>query len=92
MLPPKESGLYKSAITSITNPMYWTSIYKPGYLDRTNKPDYDTVDIPNLDTSSYFDPNSDSSRYFEVMPLSVPVRYFNDEKYMDVSLPNTFRE
>ena len=92
MLPPKESGLYKSAIASITNPMYWTSIYKPGYLDRTNKPDYDTVDIPNLDTSSYFDPNSESSRYFEVMPLSVPVRHFNDEKYMDVSLPNTFRE
>jgi hypothetical protein len=92
MLPPKESGLYKSANTSITNPMYWTSIYKPGYLDRTNKPDYDTVDIPNLDTSSYFDPNSESSRYFEVMPLSVPVRYFNDEKYMDVSLPNTFHE
>jgi hypothetical protein len=97
ILPPKESGMYKSAITqnsSITNPMYWTSIYNPRYLDRTNKPVYDSVDIPNtcVDTSAYFDPNSDSNKYFEVMPLSVPVRHFNDEKYMDVSLPNTFHE
>jgi hypothetical protein len=87
MLPPKESGLYKS---SVTNPMYWTTIYKP--LDRTNKPVYDTVDIPNLDTSAYFDPNSDSNRYFEVMPLSVPSRNFTEAKYMDVSLPNTINE
>jgi hypothetical protein len=94
MLPPKESGIYKSAIiqnSSITNPTYWTSIYNPRYLDRTNKPLYDTVDIPNkcVDTSAYFDPNSDSNKYFEVMPLSVPSR-INEEKYMDVSLPNTF--
>ena len=77
--------------SSITNPTYWTSIYNPRYLDRTNKPLYDTVDIPNkcVDTSAYFDPNSDSNKYFEVMPLSVPSR-INEEKYMDVSLPNTF--
>jgi hypothetical protein len=87
MLPPKETGLYKS---SVTNPMYWTTIYKP--LDRTNKPVYDTVDIPNLDKSAYFDPNSDSNRYFEVMPLSVPFRNFTEAKYMDVSLPNTINE
>ena len=90
MLPPKESGLYKSTFSSATNPMYWTSIYKP--LDRTNKPVYDTVDIPNLDTSAYFDPNSGSNRYFEVMPLSVPSRNFTEAKYMDVSLPNTINE
>jgi len=82
VLPPKESGMYKSAFSSVTNPMYWTSIYKP--IDRSNKPVYDTLDIPNLDTTAYFDPNSDSNRYFEVMPLSVPSRHFNEE-YMDVS-------
>jgi len=67
--------------SSIMNPMYWKS---PVH--------YDTVDVPNLDKSSYFDPNSESSRYFEVMPLSVPSRNYREAKYMDVSLPNTINE
>ena len=53
---------------------------------------YDTVDIPNLDTSAYFEPNMESGKYFDVMPLSVPVRNFKERKYMDVSVPNTINE
>jgi hypothetical protein len=83
ILPAKESGLYKTS-NSVTNPFYWTNIYSPQYLDRTNKPNYTPLDKPN-----YAHPKTITNGH-KYMDVSTPVnnKSFPEDRYFDVTRCN----
>jgi hypothetical protein len=83
MLPPKVTGIYKTTNASVNNPLYWTNIYSPEYLD---KPDYDIVDNPDYASgyaSSYALPITDRNKYMDVS--HTVNNSFTDDRYFDVT-------
>ena len=87
-LPPKESGLYKTT-ASVTNPFYWTNIYSPQYLDRTNKPRYDDPNYTPLDKPNYAHPKTitNGHKYMDVSK-AVNNKSFLEDRYFDVTACN----